>query len=205
MRARLTGVTAAAIGLALTAVACGSAGTAARSARPVSSMSPPAHPKTRAAAGTFGTACAKLPASGPGSLRDLASAPVATALSHDRQLSELTRAIRVAGLTNRLNSAKSITVFAPDNAAFGKLGNGNTSTLLGNKADLRAVLRSQIVAGRVTPADLASRGALTTLRGTRLHPARHGHSYHINNGWVVCGNVRTVNATVYIVSRVLIP
>jgi uncharacterized surface protein with fasciclin (FAS1) repeats len=210
MRARVTGVTAVVIGLGLTAAACGSASTAASAARPVSSAPARPHPRTahrstRAAAGAFGTACAKMPVSGPGSLRAMASAPVATALSHDRQLSELTRAITVAGLTSMLNSATSITVFAPDNAAFGKLGSGNVRTLLGSKPDLRTVLESQVVAGRVTPAGLASRATLTTLRGTRLHPARHGHGYQINNGWVVCGNVQTANATVYIVSRVLIP
>ena len=38
-------------------------------------------------------------------------------------------------MTNMLNSAKAITIFAHDNAAFVALGQGNLTTLLASKSD----------------------------------------------------------------------
>lgn len=134
-----------------------------------------------------------------------AAAPVATAASRNPLLSDLVRAIRVAGLTRRLNSARAITVFAPDDAAFADLGSGNLTALMATKADLVKVLEYHVVNGRQTPADLASGKHLTTLGGTTIVPARSGTEYIVNNADVVCGNVQTANATVYIVNKVLVP
>lgn len=37
------------------------------------------------------------------------------------------------------------------------------------------------------------------------HPALMGSTYEINSADVVCGNVQTANATVYIINTVLMP
>jgi uncharacterized surface protein with fasciclin (FAS1) repeats len=155
--------------------------------------------------GAFGPACDKLPASGRGSVIGMATEPVATAASHDPILSDLARAIRAAGLTRSLNSARAITVFAPDNSAFADLGIGNLTALMTTKSDLIKVVEFHVVHGRRTPADLASGHHLTTVRGTVIIPARSHGEYTINNARVVCGNIRTANATVYIVDKVLVP
>ncbi len=135
----------------------------------------------------------------------MARSPVATAASHNPVLSDLVHALRVAGLTGMFNSARSITLFAPDNAAFAALGSGNLSTLLASKADLRQVLEHHVVPGRTTPADLASGRTLTTLLGTKVHPVLTDGGYRVNNATVICGDVRTANAVVYIINKILIP
>jgi uncharacterized surface protein with fasciclin (FAS1) repeats len=136
----------------------------------------------------------------------MASLPAATAAAHNPQLVQLTRFIKAAGMTNMLNSAKAITIFAPDNAAFVALGQGNLTTLLASKSDLTKVLEYQVAIGRHTPADFANREHLTTLQGTAVLPAQSGrHWYIVNNADVVCGNIQTANATIYIVDRVLVP
>jgi uncharacterized surface protein with fasciclin (FAS1) repeats len=96
-------------------------------------------------------------------------------------------------------------VFAPDNAAFQDLGAGNVQALLSTRSDLLRVLKFQIVAARVRPADLVRQRVLTTAGGTKLYPSRAGLSYYVNNAAVTCGNLRTANATVYIVNQVVIP
>lgn len=213
MQSRLTGVAAAALGIGLAAAACSSGGTpASRAANAakghassVPSQSPASGSRVSASAGTIGAGCGKIPASGMGSLSGMASAPVATAASHNPQLTDLAHAISAAGLTSSLNSAKAITVFAPDNAALRALGSGNVKTLMANRPDLVKVLQYHVVNGRVTPAELATGKPLMTQLGLPVRPARSGHRYKINSAEVVCGNIQTANATVYIVSKVLIP
>jgi uncharacterized surface protein with fasciclin (FAS1) repeats len=228
MKSRTIGVAATAtICMSLTAAACASSGTsasslpshspaAAGSGRPSAAGSgAPATAGSGAPAaagsgvavktGAFGAACAKVPATGMGSFSAMAAAPVATAASHNPLLSELAEAVHAAGLTSTLNSARSITVFAPDNAAFAALGRGNLSTLMARRSDLIKVLQFHVVNGRQTPADLASGKHLTTLLGTTIVPSMSGGSYLVNNARVICGNVQTANATVYIINKVLVP
>lgn len=140
-----------------------------------------------------------------GSVHGMASEPVATAISHNPQLTDFSKAITAAGLTKTLDSAKTITVFAPDNAALTALGSGNVKTLMGNKADLTKVIQYHVATTSVTPADLAAAKPLTTQLGLPVHPAKSGDKYNVNNAEVVCGNIPTSNATLYIVNKVLIP
>jgi uncharacterized surface protein with fasciclin (FAS1) repeats len=135
----------------------------------------------------------------------MAATPVVGAVGQTRLLTEITHAIKAVGLTGRLNSAKAITVFAPDDSAFGALGRGNLTTLLADKSDLIRVVEYHIVSGRQTPADLASGRHLTTLLGTVIIPAKSHGKYRVNNAQVVCGGIQTANATVYIVNKVLVP
>jgi uncharacterized surface protein with fasciclin (FAS1) repeats len=155
---------------------------------------------------TFGTGCAQLPRTGAaGTRRGLRKLPVATAIARVPLLSELSRAIKLAGLTTMLNTAPALTVFAPENAAFRELGSSNLAALFTTRSDLAPVVKFQIVAGRVRPAQLYRQRVLTTIAGTKIYPARAAASYYVNNGWITCGNLKAANATVYIVNQVLIP
>ena len=220
MRSKLAGVAAMAIGAGLAVGACGSGGTSAAATAqhsvaaqhtvaaqhsPAMQHSPAAGPPVPAARGTFGPACGKLPGTGPGSLSGMAAAPVVKAASHNPMLTFLAHAVTAAGLAHRLNSARAITVFAPDNSAFAGLGSGNVKTLLASRADLIRVLKDHVVNGRVTPAELASGRPLTSLAGLTVRPAMTGARYKVDNADVICGNVQTANATVYILNKVLIP
>jgi uncharacterized surface protein with fasciclin (FAS1) repeats len=130
---------------------------------------------------------------------------VAAAISLVPGLAQLAHAIQLAGLTRTLNAARALTVFAPDNASFDSLGAGNLEALLSTGPDLARVLKFQLVAGRLAPAELARRHVLTTVAGTKLNLALSGHSMTVNNATVTCGNVQTSNATVYVVSRLIVP
>jgi uncharacterized surface protein with fasciclin (FAS1) repeats len=214
MRSRLIGAVAAAVSISLATVACsGSTAPAPRSAaRHVKAQHEPERTvRVKAPApGTlgqpFGTGCNQLPRTGgAGSPRGLAKVPVETALAQVRILSELVRAITLAGLAKTLNTAPSLTIFAPDNEAFEAFGASNLRALYSTRSDLVRVLTFQIVAGRVRPAELARRRVLTTLGGTRIYPSQAPPSYYVNNAWVSCGNLPTANATVYIVNRLVVP
>ena len=199
------------VGIALGAAACGSSGasnsSSATSATPSSSssMAASAAPSTSAMAAPFGSGCASVPASGAGSFTGMATAPVATAASSNPLLSTLVTAVKKAGLVDTLNSAANITVFAPDNAAFAKIPAATLGSVLANKAELTKILTYHVVSGKVTPAQLAAGTPLKTLEGTTVAPSKMGSTYEVNGASVVCGNVHTANATVYIISSVMMP
>ena len=159
-----------------------------------------------AASDEFGAGCAAVPtdASNPGSFAAMAKVPVATAASGNPVLSTLVTAVKKANLVDSLNSAQGITVFAPANSAFEKIPSNTLNGVLADNDQLTKVLTYHVVAGRLSPDQLA--GTHKTLEGQDLTVAGSGTDFTVNgNSSVVCGNVQTENATVYIVDTVLMP
>jgi uncharacterized surface protein with fasciclin (FAS1) repeats len=159
-----------------------------------------------AAGQEFGAGCAAVPtdASNPGSFAAMAKVPVATAASGNPVLSTLVTAVKKANLVDSLNSAPQITVFAPANSAFAKIPQSTLNGVLNDDAALKKVLTYHVVPGRLSPDQLA--GTHKTLEGQDLTISGSGTDFTVNgNSSVVCGNVQTENATVYIVDSVLMP
>ncbi len=162
-----------------------------------------------AAGADFGSACSAVPASGAGSFTGMAQDPVATAASNNPVLSTLVSAVKAAGLVDTLNNAQGITVFAPTNDAFKKIPAATLNSVLANKAELTKILTYHDVSGRLTPEQLA--GTHTTLNGGTVTVTGSGTDFTVTGGsagntaGVVCGNVQTANATVYIIDSVLMP
>jgi uncharacterized surface protein with fasciclin (FAS1) repeats len=152
----------------------------------------------------FGSDCGMVPATGMGSFHAMSMDPVVTAASHNPLLTKLAADIKTAGLTPDLNTMHAITVFAPANTAFAKLP-ASDMTMMHSTAELAKILKYHVVNGHVTTAALASGKELTTLEGDTLKPAKMGAVYEVNNADVICGNIQTANATVYIINKVLVP
>ena len=185
--------------LAIGAAACssskdtGNAGASATSPADTMSTSP------------FGAACSAVPADGSGSFAGMAQDPVATAASNNPVLSTLVTAVTKAKLGDTLNGASDITVFAPINDAFSAMDKATLGAALADpKGLLTKVLTYHVVQGRLSPSQLA--GTHTTLEGGTLDVTGSGESFMVNgNATVVCGNVQTANATVYLIDHVLLP
>jgi uncharacterized surface protein with fasciclin (FAS1) repeats len=61
-----------------------------------------------------------------------------------------------------------------------------------------------VVPGQLTPDQLP--GSHKTLQGTTLEVTGSGEDFTVNgNSSVVCGNIKTANATVYLIDQVLLP
>ena len=196
------GAVAGVLGLALLGAACSSNDTGS------SASQAPAAPSTTAsstASGPFGAACSAVPASGAGSLDALAQDPVATAASNTPQLSTLVTAVTKANLVDTLNTAQGITVFAPTNDAFAAVPKPTLDKALGDpKGLLTTVLTYHVVQGQLAPDQLA--GSHKTLQGGTLEVSGSGQDFKINgDSSVVCGNIQTANATVYLIDQVLLP
>jgi uncharacterized surface protein with fasciclin (FAS1) repeats len=213
MRAPKLAAIAAVSVFAVSLAACGSSGsdtasssstTAPASAAPMMSSAAPA--TSDASMNTFGAGCAAVPTdpSNAGSFQAMAQVPVATAASGNPLLSTLVTAVKQAGLVDTLNSAKGITVFAPTNDAFKKIPAATLKKVLADKKTLTAILTTHVVGEQLTPDQLA--GTHKTLQGGDIKVTGSGTDFKVNgNASVVCGNVQTANATVYIIDTVLMP
>ncbi len=158
-----------------------------------------------AADAPFGPACEQVPTTGQGSVTGMADDPVATAASNNPLLSTLVSAVTAANLGDTLNSADALTVFAPANSTFAAM---DQSALQAAMADptgaLTKVLTYHVVQGRIAPDALA--GTHKTLEGQDLTVSGSGEDFTVNgSAKVVCGNVQTANATVYVIDGVLSP
>ncbi|WP_149548047.1 fasciclin domain-containing protein [Streptomyces marokkonensis] len=214
-RIRRTAVTlaaAAVLPLALSACSDSGSDSAGSGNSPKASASAPASDEGMAGSGStaaadepFGPACSAVPEDGAGSFDGMAQDPVATAASNNPALSTLVSAVKKAGLVDTLNNAQDITVFAPTDDAFAKIPKATLDKVLDDKEQLTKILTYHVVGQRLTPKDLEN-GSFDTLEKSKLTTSGSGESYTVNDSAkVVCGNVKTANAHVYIIDTVLMP
>ena len=131
----------------------------------------------------------------------------------------LVAAVKAAGLVDTLSGPGPFTVFAPTNAAFGKLPAGTVDTLVmpENKDTLTKVLTYHVVAGRLTAADIAAKihagrgtATLTTVEGEPLTARMQGKWLVLTDAKggmsrVTTANVMQSNGVIHVVDTVLMP
>ena len=223
----VAGVAAAAL---LSLTACGgsgstsgsSASSAPMASSPSSSMASPsssamASPSASSSAGTMdpaanlvGPGCAayaqQVP-TGAGSVEGMALDPVAVAASNNPILTTLTAAVSgklnpKVNLVDTLNGGE-FTVFAPVDDAFKKIDPATIETLKTDDALLSKILTYHVVPGQITPDKIA--GTHATVQGGSVTVTGSGDSLKVDDANVVCGGVKTKNATVYLIDSVLMP
>jgi uncharacterized surface protein with fasciclin (FAS1) repeats len=147
---------------------------------------------------------------GAGSVQGMAQDPVATAASNNPLLKTLVAAVSgklnpKVDLVDTLNGGD-FTVFAPVDDAFAKLPKATVRALGTPKgADtLTSVLTYHVVAGRMSPDEVAGK-TLKTVQGEPLEVTGSGDRLTAQDAQVICGGVRTANATVYLIDSVLMP
>ncbi|MGW3958181.1 fasciclin domain-containing protein [Amycolatopsis sp. NPDC005003] len=216
---RVAGIGVAAVA-ALSLTACSSSDTAS-SGSSSSSMAPSSSvpaPSSSMASGAgngvttnadvFGPACSQLPqGSAPGSLDSMGPQPVASAASTNPLLTKLVAAVKATNLVDTLNSQEAITVFAPADPAFAALGDAKFNELAGKPAELAPILQYHVVGKRYDAKGLASAGSVDTLNtaGGPVKIEGSGENMTINGAKILCGNIPTKNATVFVIDKVLTP
>ena len=209
---RVAGIGFAAVA-ALSLTACSGSDTASSGSSMAPSM---AAPSTNAAsvdgvttnADVFGPACAQLPqGSAPGSLDSMGPQPVASAASTNPLLTKLVAAVKATDLVDTLNSQQAITVFAPADPAFAALGDAKFTELAGKPAELAPILQYHVVGKRYDAKGLESAGTLESLNtaGGPLKIEGSGENMTVNGAKILCGNIPTKNATVFVIDQVLTP
>jgi uncharacterized surface protein with fasciclin (FAS1) repeats len=157
-----------------------------------------------------GAGCAAYAAanpSGPGSVAGLAMDPVATAAGNSPVLTTLTSALSGklnpdVNLVETLNNGE-FTVFAPTDDAFGKLDAATIESLKTDSDLLSGILTYHVVSGQADPSKVV--GEHTTVQGSTLEVTGSGDALMVNDAAVVCGGIKTANATLYLIDTVLMP
>ena len=213
LRTRTLGLAALALTASMSLAACGSDEPAESAADDTTSETsePTEEPTSEeptedaAMAQTIGGSCDVIPTdpSDPGSFQGMATEPVATAASANPLLKTLVTAVTKAGLIDTLNSADGITVFAPTDDAFAKIPAKDLKAVLKDKATLTAILTHHVVAGQLSPEDVA--GEHETLNKDTITVEGSGQDFTAEGASVLCGNIPTANATVYVIDSVMMP
>ncbi|CAN5283447.1 fasciclin domain-containing protein [soil metagenome] len=124
----------------------------------------------------------------------------------------LVAAVKAAGLVDTLSGSGPFTVFAPTNAAFGKLPKGTVETLVKpeNKAMLTKILTYHVVPGKMSAADLTDGKKLTTVEGETLTVKLDGKKVWLvdakgGKSSVTIADVKQSNGVIHVVDTVLMP
>lgn len=212
---RVTGAGVAVLALSVSLAACGDDGdkdSAAAANNDDSSSSEPMAAED-AGAQTFGPGCSAIPTSGAGSFDGMVKDPVATAASNNPLLSTLVTAVTsIDGLADTLNGGEALTVFAPYNDAFAAIPEDQLTGLVsegkekGQDSALYKILAHHVLGENDTADSVA--GDKETLAGDKLTVEGDAESgMTVSDGTVtatvLCGNIPTANATVYVIDKVL--
>lgn len=133
-----------------------------------------------------------------GSARTIVEAVAATA-----SFATLTTALRAAGMTELLAGDGPFTLFAPTDRAFARLPEGVLDALLQDRARLKRVLTSHLVAGRVTPPQPGTPSIVTSVAGSELNVTVHNGTFRVNGARVVRPHVRAPNGMIRGIDTVL--
>ncbi|MGZ8876475.1 MAG: fasciclin domain-containing protein [Halobacteriota archaeon] len=121
-------------------------------------------------------------------------------------LSDLVKYLNATNLTAALNNTtKNYTVFAPDNAAFEKLGTTKLADLANNTTKLTTILKSHVIDHKV---NLTTSGNATTLAGNEISWTVNGTKVQLQGGTnaiIVTKNITTSNGVVNVIDTVLQP
>jgi uncharacterized surface protein with fasciclin (FAS1) repeats len=124
----------------------------------------------------------------------------------------LVAAVKAAGLVETLEGKGPFTVFAPTNAAFGKLPAGTVDTLVKpeNKATLTKILTYHVVPGKLEASSLTNGKKLKTVEGEELTvKLADGKVWIVDakggTSAVTIANVNQSNGVIHVVDTVLMP
>ncbi|WP_371131078.1 fasciclin domain-containing protein [Arthrobacter sp. SDTb3-6] len=196
--------------MGLSACSGGTTAAPAPSHAPMATSAPAAASPMAAAGGLVGPGCAAYAAavpSGAGSVAGMAQDPVATAASNNPLLKTLTAAVSgklnpKVDLVDTLNSGR-FTVFAPVDDAFAKIPAATIDGLKTDAKTLTSILTYHVVPGQLSPEQID--GTHATAEGGTVKVTGSGDHLMVNNAKVICGGVKTANATVYLIDSVLMP
>ncbi len=144
---------------------------------------------------------------GKGSIEGMTNDPLVTAASNNPMLKTLTQAVSgklnpKVNLVDTLNG-QPYTVFAPVDTAFAQLPAKRMNKLKKDADALTGLLTYHVVAGQLAPGKVI--GTQLTVQGKSLRVTGSGSTIKVNNANMICGGIKTANATVYLIDKVLDP
>ncbi|HEY9828541.1 MAG TPA: fasciclin domain-containing protein [Stenomitos sp.] len=115
----------------------------------------------------------------------------------------LVTAVKAANLVETLKSPGPFTVFAPTDDAFAKLPPGTIQTLVQNIPQLTRILTFHVVSGKLTKADLAKLGTVTSIEGSPIR-INCDDGFEVKNATVVAADIEADNGIIHVIDTVIL-
>jgi len=119
----------------------------------------------------------------------------------------LLAAAEAAGLVGALQGEGPITVFAPTDEAFAKLGQDKINELLKpeNKAMLASILTYHVVPGKQKAEHVVQASSLDTLNGQRIDITTNDEGAYVDGAKIVSTDVDASNGVIHVIDSVILP
>ncbi|MBX3435098.1 MAG: fasciclin domain-containing protein [Pirellulales bacterium] len=129
------------------------------------------------------------------------------AAAASKDFSTLVAAVKAAGLVETLSGDGPFTVFAPTDAAFGKLPKGTVAELLKpeNRGKLTDILKYHVVAGNVPASEAVKLSAAKTVLGKSLPLKVVEGGLTVGGAKVVKADLACSNGVIHVIDSVLLP
>ncbi|MFN0122440.1 MAG: fasciclin domain-containing protein [Blastocatellia bacterium] len=129
---------------------------------------------------------------------------ILTTLTNRRNFTTLRAALVATHLDEALLHTDSLTLFAPDDVAFGHLPDAVFATLMHDRGELARLLTTHLIPRRLRAADFFWLQALETMAGTPLPVWVDGSCIQLNHkARVTTPNIECTNGVVHVVDHVL--
>ena len=116
----------------------------------------------------------------------------------------LVTAVTAAELVETLKGDGPFTVFAPNDAAFGKIPSGDLEALLADKEKLTSVLTYHVVPGKLMASDVAGLSSAKTAQGQSL-AIDTTDGVKVGGARVVKADIVTSNGVIHVIDTVVMP
>ena len=119
----------------------------------------------------------------------------------------LVAALKQAGLVTSLSNAGPFTVFAPTNAAFGKLPAGTVDGLMKDdkKEDLQNILQYHVFMSALKPESFTDGQTLGMVNGDNVTVTVKDGKTMLNNSATIITSIPASNGMIYVIDGVLLP
>ena len=123
------------------------------------------------------------------------------------QFNTLLAAAKAAGLADALSSSGPLTVFAPTDEAFAKLGQNTINSLLEpeNRDTLVSILTYHVVAGEVPASKVLGMNDATTLNGQQIDFSVKDGNVFVDNARVLATDIDASNGVIHVIDTVILP
>jgi uncharacterized surface protein with fasciclin (FAS1) repeats len=120
----------------------------------------------------------------------------------DPNFSLLKQAVVRAGLANALSTG-SLTVFAPDNAAFAASGIDSALISTIDPIDLADILTYHVVGSKIMSSGVPTSDTVNSLEGTNLYVSKNSNGVFVNGIKVKTADINASNGVIHVISSVI--
>jgi uncharacterized surface protein with fasciclin (FAS1) repeats len=139
-------------------------------------------------------------------MADASVGDTASVIAADERFSMFADAITAAGLTETLQQAGPVTIFAPNNAAFATLPPDQLQSLLNDPAALRQLLEQHIAQGTFRTGELTDQSSISTINGTVISVVKDGSNVLLDGrANLLTKDIETTNGIIHEIDAFLTP